>query len=99
MGEAEKHEHVAAAEILVGDGLAVFADKLEGTADKRLAARRHAVVLHVGVENENAGADERTEKKAADNDQEKRTSHRIHSPSCSSVPLIRARLRNQLNVA
>src|SRR6516165_10347539 len=39
MGKAEEHEHVAAAEVTVGDRLAIDAGEGEGSADKRAARR------------------------------------------------------------
>ena len=75
MGEAEKDEHVAAAEILIGDRLSGLIDEGEGAADQRLAAGLDARTRRAPGEDERGRASQRSDEEAGDDDGEEAAAH------------------------
>ena len=64
MGEAKKHQHIAAAEILVGDRLSRLIGQGERTADQRLAAWSRRSDRTAMVRQKRASADQRPDQEA-----------------------------------
>ena len=97
MGEAEEDQHIAPAEILIGDGLSGLIDEGEGTADQRLAAGlRPAGPARPALSTSRAAPPSAPMRKPATITVRRRP--RIYSPNCTSVPFSRALPRNQLKV-
>ena len=75
MGEAEEDEHIAPAEVGVGDGLAVGAHQREGSADKRRARRLHGLAAMRGGDKQDCCAGQSADEETPDDERDQAGSH------------------------